>query len=469
MKAPALAPLSPLASRARLASRVLLVLAATFAPSLSACADRTLPPRGQLVLYVTTDAPLPAAPGDLLRDDEPRPLFDELRVEVFLPGEATPCDGCTRDFDVDRAMVDEGRASFGVVPRADTTGYRARVRLYTGRWVRGGEPTPESTLDTTVELPPVPAEGIVEATVILRTEDVARVIGREAPITASPGRPSRGLVGTWPGAVRRPCAWTADVGEVCVRGGAFWMGLSRDNDFGQGKVNVQQRLVTLAPFLLDVHEVTVAEMRASGVADADDPPRRASCYYGDRPGNEEDLPVNCASWQKAREYCASRGGDLPTEAEYEYAAGATASRRFVWGDDDPACGDAIYGRNYYSGNRTYVGVCNEYGGPQPAGAGRRDALFLPGASEPVVDLAGNLAEWTLDVWNDDPGVDSACWGTGVFQDPLCVEADLPQNASAHVVRGGSFLNGPFNLTSANRDLGDGGGLSTGFRCARAGL
>src|SRR4051812_39857114 len=56
---------------------------------LSACAsdsDRTLPPPGQLLLYVDTDAPLPPPAGETLRGDEPSALFEHVRIDVFRPG-----------------------------------------------------------------------------------------------------------------------------------------------------------------------------------------------------------------------------------------------------------------------------------------------------------------------------------------------------------------------------------------------
>src|SRR5262245_48475025 len=95
----------------------------------AACVDRDLPPNGQILITVTTDAPLPPPAGEVLGPDDPLPLFDRLRIEVFRPGETMPCAECVNEFDVDRDLVRAGRASFGVTPPVGVSGYVARVRL----------------------------------------------------------------------------------------------------------------------------------------------------------------------------------------------------------------------------------------------------------------------------------------------------------------------------------------------------
>lgn len=449
----------------------------------------TLPPYGQLVVYIDTDAPLPAAPGESLGPDDPTPLFDRLRVEVIRPGESTPCSDCTHEFDVDRTLFAARRASIGITPPVGASGYLVRARLFRAAHVDLGEPRREAALDTTAKMPPIAPEGITAVTIVLRTDDVARPVGSLAsPVAPADGAPSTTLVGSWPGARRVPCAGPAVDGEVCVPGGAYWMGnpLARLATMPGDKMTL--RLVTLSPFFLDLREVVVGEFRASGLAKTADPIRYdptngqggqiVRCTYVDAPGDNDQLPVTCLSWERAEQFCEQRGGALPTEAQYQYVASAFASQLFPWGDDLPGCSDAVYARarNFTNPDLRCAGAWVE-----PAGSGRRDRLAIAGKE--ILDLAGNVAEHVRDVWNLST---ESCWGTGLFHDPVCnaPSADPLANGS-HTRVGGSFLDYAGALAATVRrpyvdfskvvprsvatELNIAAALTqTGFRCARQG-
>ncbi len=437
---------------ARLFVSCVVAVSAIFAPS----CQRDAPAEGQLLVFVTTDAPV--GPSGVTA------LFDRMRVEMFLPGEQQPCVGCSREFSLDDDRMVRGEASFGFFPRVHTPGHRARVRLFRSGGTASGEPRRASTLASTVVLPEVAGDGVLELTVVLRLSDLARPRGSlEAPVAAEPGRPTPGTVGSFPGAAVAACATAAREDEACVPGGAFWMGNPRIDVLDAREADgTSERVVVLSPFFLDRAEVTVAQMRAARVARViDDPveatPSRPACIYTAEIGNDDERPVNCLSWQRARAYCAKVGKRLPTEAEYEYAASALASRAFPWGHDLPACADAVHGGGG-------GGKCPASRRPSTAGAGARDRVTFGGAV--IVDLAGNLRELVADRFRRG---DEPCWGEGVLVNPVC-EPDPPDTKIARSVRGGSYRDEGTLLRAALRSFIEDERFAiselVGFRCAR---
>ena len=88
-----------------------------------------------------------------------------------------------------------------------------------------------------------------------------------------------------------------------------------------------------------------------------------------------DHPVTEVTWTGARAYCVWRGGDLPTEAQWEAAARGNGDRRFPWGDAPPDR-ERMVGGGHVADSAPV--------GSRPKGA----------SPFGVLDAAGNLAEWT---------------------------------------------------------------------------
>jgi formylglycine-generating enzyme required for sulfatase activity len=441
--------------------RRVLVLAASVAIA-PACA-RTLPPSGQLRLFVDTDALLPAAPGTL--PDPARPaLFDRLRVEVFAPDETSACDDCTRDFGIDHETVLAGRASFGITATPGKPGYRARVRLFRSGGGNVVDPRPTSTLEAVVLLPAIGEEGIIDVHVVLATGDLGHPQGTlDAPVPALAGPADGGRAGTWAASYRRTCAGTAQDGEVCVDGGAYWMG---DPTF----FRPYERLVAVSPFFVDETEVTVGQLRAAGfgadIVHSDDPAsQQRFCTFTTTPGPFEDYPVTCLPRPEMLAYCKKRGGTLVSEAQWEYIGSARRSAPYVWGDDAPTCADAVYAR-FQVGSNPALEACKALGvGPQRAGSGKRDRFDLPAGA--IVDLMGNVAELVQDDWDE---VTAPCWNVPLQYDPLCVKPPPTAPPFKHTMRGNNFAS---SLTAASDRAYDpsssesAASAQIGFRCARA--
>lgn len=198
------------------------------------------------------------------------------------------------------------------------------------------------------------------------------------------------------------------------------------------------------------------------------------CTYTGQPTENDDHPINCLTWTKAREYCTTAGKVLPSEAQFEYAASGLRSATFVWGEDAPSCADAIFARNATPSSpltcRTDPSAARK---PSATGSGVRDRLVIDGQT--IFDLAGNVREWTRDVFDVQTG---ACWNAPLLFDPVCASGPDSKERS---VRGGGWNDEPAFLRAASRHHGpahdvlayymddypglEGGGV-IGFRCAR---
>jgi len=152
-------------------------------------------------------------------------------------------------------------------------------------------------------------------------------------------------------------------------------------------------------------------------------------------------PVVMVSWYGARAFCDWRGARLPTEAEWEKAArGGLGGALYPWGNAEPIYAfDAENGAQF--GDRGFTTV--PVGSFSPNGYG----LF---------DMAGNVYEWVADWYASD------YYSHSPSENPLG-----PSKSDSRVVRGGSWVNGPYELRVSYR----GWGYMTakfsnfGFRCA----
>ncbi len=140
----------------------------------------------------------------------------------------------------------------------------------------------------------------------------------------------------------------------------------------QGVVTPYETAV--APFSIDAVEVTEQRWSSCVTGGA-----CAALPLSGEPGR----PVTSVTLAEAGAFCRWAQGALPTRDQLAYAAAGRAGRRYAWGDTGAVCRRAAWG--------LVDGPCGQGArGPELAGS------HPDGASpEGALDLAGNVAEWTL--------------------------------------------------------------------------
>ena len=208
---------------------------------------------------------------------------------------------------------------------------------------------------------------------------------------------------------------------VFVEGGTFQMGSNRgDVDAEENEmVNGKKHRVSVSSFYMGKYEVTQAQWRS---VMGDEPMRRNN-------KNCDDCPVHNVTWEEVQEFLKKlntlTGGNyrLPTEAEWEYAAGGgkNANRTKYAGTSDvtrlqdygnfcdSSCEDSWKVKNQNDGYKKMA----------PVGKYKPNALGL-------YDMSGNVEEWCSD-WYDDYISAAQTNPTG------------PATGSFRVIRGGSWI------------------------------
>lgn len=137
----------------------------------------------------------------------------------------------------------------------------------------------------------------------------------------------------------------------------------------------------------------------------------------------ENHPVVHIAYSDALAYARWCGGDLPTEAEWEWAArGGLVGATYAWGEE-PNRGERLYA-NTWQGDFPFDNHgAHGWRGTSPVGE-------FPPNGYGLADVTGNVWEWTRTVWAGSPGEGPCCSGAPAH------DGDLK------VIKGGSHLCSP---------------------------
>jgi sulfatase modifying factor 1 len=292
---------------------------------------------------------------------------------------------------------------------------------------------------------------------------------------------------------------------VCIPGGDFLMG---SEDFYPEERPVHSR--TVAGLWVDHHPVTNAEFRrfvkdtghlttaeiapdTSAYPDASDgqlvpgslvftPPDRpvplhdyrlwwswvpgAQWRHPEGPGStlhgRERHPVVHVSHADATAYATWAGKDLPTEAEWEYAArGGLDGATYAWGDSATVRGRIM--ANTWHGEFPYENLRPDgYERTSPVGS-------FPPNGYGLVDVCGNVWEWTTSGFTPDHGPVSRP-ADEPHPRPCCGPAAAPRPSEVRlVIKGGSHLCAPnyclrYRPAARQAQTSDTSTSHLGFRC-----
>lgn len=201
---------------------------------------------------------------------------------------------------------------------------------------------------------------------------------------------------------------------VRVPAGCFKMGM----EHGRRDERPVTQICIERPFWLDRFEVTNAQYGSEGA------------YSG------ANMPRGNLTWFEARDFCAARGGRLPTEAEWEYAARGPDSLIYPWGNV------LMPDRLNYDQRQLE---------PSPVGSFPKGASWV-GAQ----DMSGNLWEWVSSLYMPYP------------YRPDDGREDPNNTTAPRVFRGGwlSYVDYGTSAVMRFRLAPDGRDWRLGFRCAK---
>ncbi len=266
-----------------------------------------------------------------------------------------------------------------------------------------------------------------------------------------------------------------DMKLVLIPSGELLMGAAANDDLARTHEKPRHPVRISMPFYMGVHEVTfgqfevfVQQTKYKTAAETDgkgtsgyNPTIRGFDYGSEKYSwrhtgypQTASHPVVNINWHDASAFCKwlsdreKRRYRLPTEAEWEYACRAGTTSRFLVGNERQALREQANANDQALAQRFDPSTVKRYG------LDPKTIQFLPwddgypftapvGSFKPnafgLYDMLGNVGEFCND-WYE----------SSYYEKSPRIDPQGPMTQQGHVVRGGTFLNGPQLVRASSR-------------------